>query len=211
VNTIDEILNDFKKGHFVILVDDENRENEGDLVIAAEYITSDKINFLMKEARGLICLVLSAEQIDRLKLPMMRSDYHTQHHQQTAFTMSIDAKMGISTGISASDRARTIQLASSQDVQPDDLVCPGHVFPLKAHSQGVLGRPGHTEAGFDLARLANLKPAAVICEIINDDGSVAKMKDLTEFAQKYQIKIGSIADLIQYRIDITEKSRKNDL
>lgn len=202
LSSIDEILSDFKKGRFVILVDDENRENEGDLVIAADFITSEAVNFMAKEARGLICLSLTAEQIERLKLPMMYSKEHQRGPTQTAFTYSIEASSGVTTGISAADRAHTIKVSSRLTAKPEDVICPGHIFPLKAHPKGVLGRAGHTEASVDLAILSGLTPASVICEVINDDGSMARLPDLVQFAEKHQIKIGTINDLIEFRKSI---------
>ena len=199
MNSIEEILSDFSKGQFVILVDDEDRENEGDLIIAADFITPEAVNFMAKEARGLICLSLTAKQIERLKLPMMKSDFHQSATTQTAFTVSIEASSGVTTGISASDRARTIQVASQLQAQPSDVISPGHIFPLRSHPEGVLGRPGHTEASVDLAALCGLTPASVICEVMNDDGSMARVDDLKIFAKKFNLKIGTIADLIEYR------------
>lgn len=199
MNSIQEIVSDFKEGKFVILVDDENRENEGDLIIAADFITPVAINFMAKEARGLICLSLTAAQIERLQLPMMRSEKHMRGAGEAAFAYSIEASFGVSSGISAADRSHTITVASRETAKPTDVICPGHVFPLKAHPQGVLGRPGHTEASVDLAVLAKLTPAAVICEVINDDGTMARLPELFIFAKKHDIKIGTIHDLIEYR------------
>lgn len=199
MNTIEDILIDFKLGRFVILVDDEDRENEGDLVIAADFITPEAVNFMAKEARGLICLSLSPEQVTRLKLPMMRSEHHQNGPNETAFTMSIEAREGVTTGISASDRAQTIKVASNPLATATDIICPGHIFPLRAHPEGVLGRAGHTEASLDLARLTKLTPASVICEVINDDGTMARLEDLKLFAKKFNLKIGTIADLIEFR------------
>jgi 3,4-dihydroxy 2-butanone 4-phosphate synthase / GTP cyclohydrolase II len=204
MNSTQEIIADFKAGKFVILVDDEDRENEGDLILAADFITADAVNFLAKEARGLICLALSAKQIENLQLPMMRSSVHKTGATETAFTFSIEASSGVTTGISAADRARTIEVASRPDAKPSDIICPGHIFPLRAHPEGVLGRNGHTEASVDLARFAGLNLASVICEVINDDGTMARVPDLKKFATKFNIKIGTIADLIEYR-------RKNNL
>ena len=204
MNSTQEIVADFKAGKFVILVDDEDRENEGDLILAADFITPDAVNFLAKEARGLICLALSAKQIEKLQLPMMRSATHKTGATETAFTFSIEASSGVTTGISAADRARTIEVASRPDAKPSDVICPGHIFPLRAHPEGVLGRNGHTEASVDLARLAGLNLASVICEVINDDGTMARVPDLKKFAAKFNIKMGTIADLIEYR-------RKNNL
>lgn len=199
MNTTAELLADFKQGRFVILVDDEDRENEGDLVIAAEFITPEAVNFMAKEARGLICLSLTSQQIEKLKIPMMRSEFHKSGSTETAFTMSIEASHGVSTGISAQDRAHTIKVASHPNAKPTDVICPGHIFPLKANGAGVLGRAGHTEASIDLAVLCGLNPASVICEVINDDGTMSRLDDLKKFSQKYNIKIGTIAGLIDYR------------
>lgn len=204
MNSTQEIVADFKAGKFVILVDDEDRENEGDLILAADFVTAEAVNFLAKEARGLICLALSAQQVEKLQLPMMRSSLHKTGMTETAFTFSIEASSGVTTGISAADRAHTIQVASHPKAKPSDVICPGHVFPLRAHPEGVLGRNGHTEASVDLARLAGLNWASVICEVINDDGTMARVPDLKKFAAKFNIKIGTIADLIDYR-------RKNSL
>ncbi len=199
MNSIQEIIADFKVGKFIILVDDENRENEGDLIIAADHITAEAVNFLAKEARGLICLALSTQQIERLKLPMMTSSAHGSGPTQTAFTVSVEASFGVTTGISASDRAHTIKVASNPKATSEQLICPGHIFPLRAHPEGVLARAGHTEASVDLARLAGLNSASVICEVINDDGTMARVSDLKKFAVKFNLKMGSIADLIDYR------------
>jgi len=199
MNSIPQILADFKNGKFVILVDDENRENEGDLILAADFITPEAVNFLAKEARGLICLAMTAQQIEQLKLPMMKSPLHNQSAANTAFTYSIEASSGVTTGISAADRSHTIKVASRADAQPGDVICPGHIFPLRAHPEGVLGRDGHTEASVDLAKLTGLTPASVICEVVNDDGTMARLPDLKKFSEKFNIKIGTIADLIEYR------------
>lgn len=199
MNSIEEIIADFKVGRFVILVDDEDRENEGDLIIASDFITSEAVNFLAKEARGLICLSLTTDQIEKLRLPMMSSPIHKAGSTQTAFTYSIEASHGVTTGISAADRAHTIKVASAANAKPSDIICPGHIFPLRSHPQGVLGRAGHTEASVDLALLAGLNPASVICEVMNDDGTMARLSDLVVFAKKFNLKIGTIADLIQYR------------
>jgi 3,4-dihydroxy 2-butanone 4-phosphate synthase/GTP cyclohydrolase II len=199
ISPISEILSDFKSGKFVILTDDEDRENEGDLVIAAQYVKAEHINFMAKYARGLICLSLTRDQIEKLKLPMMVSSHHKSGATETAFTVSIEASRGISTGISAADRALTVQVASNPEAIPSDVICPGHIFPLRAHNDGVLGRIGHTEASVDLAKLTGLNPASVICEVMNDDGSMARFSDLIEFSQKHQIKIGTIANLVSYR------------
>ncbi len=205
MNSISEIIDDFKIGKFVILVDDEDRENEGDLVLAADFITADAVNFLAKEARGLICLAMTAAQVERLKIPMMKSALHNQGSTNTAFTYSIEASSGVTTGISAADRAHTIKVASNVNAVPSDVICPGHIFPLRAHPEGVLGRNGHTEASVDLAILSDLSPSSIICEVINDDGTMARLPDLKVFAKKYNIKMGSIADLIDYRKNLNEK------
>ncbi len=181
----------------VILVDEEDRENEGDLVLAADHVTPEAINFMARYGRGLICLTLTRERCERLQLPPMATRNGTKHG--TAFTVSIEAATGVTTGISAADRARTVQAAVSRTAQPGDLVQPGHVFPLQAQDGGVLMRAGHTEAGCDLAGMAGLTPAAVICEIMKDDGTMARLPDLEVFAREHELKIGTIADLIEYR------------
>lgn len=195
----EEILKDFAQGKFVILVDDEDRENEGDLIIAAEFAQPEHINFMAVHGRGLICLALTSGQIQKLKLPMMISREHSSSLMETAFTYSIEASSGVTTGISAADRARTISVAIQKNAQPSDVVCPGHIFPLKANDNGVLGRMGHTEAAVDLARLSQLNPASVICEVINLDGTMSRINDLMKFSQVHQIKIGTIKNLIEYR------------
>jgi 3,4-dihydroxy 2-butanone 4-phosphate synthase/GTP cyclohydrolase II len=199
MSPISEILNDFKLGNFVILVDDEGRENEGDLVIAAEFITAQHINFMATYGRGLICLAMTAGQIEKLKIPMMRSSEHKNSKTETAFTMSIEASRGVTTGISAADRALTIQTAVRELAVPSDIVVPGHIFPLRANVDGVLGRAGHTEAAVDLAQIAKLNPSAVICEIINADGTMSRVPDLLQFSKMHNIKIGTIESLINYR------------
>lgn len=204
VATIEEALQDLKEGKMIIIVDDEDRENEGDLCIAAEKVTPEAINFMAKYGRGLICLALTEEQVEKLKLPMMVPEDQSNALHGTAFTVSIDARYGVTTGISAHDRAKTILTAIADDAKPEDLVRPGHVFPLKARRGGVLVRAGHTEASVDLARLAGLKPAAVICEIMRDDGSMARLPDLEVFAKEHGLKIITIADLIKFRMK-TEK------
>jgi 3,4-dihydroxy 2-butanone 4-phosphate synthase/GTP cyclohydrolase II len=206
MNTIPEILAEFNSGHFVILVDDENRENEGDLILAADFITPEAVNFLAKEARGLICLAMAPAQIERLKLPMMKSALHNQSSANTAFTYSIEASEGVTTGISAADRSHTIKVASRPTAKPTDVICPGHIFPLRSHPEGVLARPGHTEASVELAKLCGLNEASVICEVINDDGTMARLPDLKVFAKKFNLKIGTIADLIEYRKKQNEKN-----
>ncbi|GGY20633.1 bifunctional 3,4-dihydroxy-2-butanone-4-phosphate synthase/GTP cyclohydrolase II [Paludibacterium paludis] len=197
ISPIQDIVADIRAGKMVVLVDAEDRENEGDLVMAAEFVTADAINFMAKHARGLICLTLTEDRCRQLNLPLMVSQNGTPHG--TNFTVSIEAASGVTTGISAADRARTIQVAAARDARPEDLVQPGHVFPLKARNGGVLVRAGHTEAGSDLAQLAGLEPASVICEVMNDDGTMARLPELMTFAAEHGLKIGTIADLIQYR------------
>ena len=197
ISTIPEILADLKAGKMVIITDAEDRENEGDLLMAAQFVTPEAINFMIKHARGLVCLPMAEELVDKLKLPLMTQ--HNGAQYGTNFTVSIEAAHGISTGISAADRALTIQTAVSPAARPEDIVQPGHIFPLRAQKGGVLVRAGHTEAGVDLAQMCGLIPAAVICEIINDDGTMARMPELTEFARQHGLKIGTITDLIEYR------------
>jgi len=192
-----EIVAELRAGHMVILVDEEDRENEGDLVIAAEHITPEAINFMAKHARGLVCLTLTEERRRRLNLPPMV--HSNRSPMGTNFTVSIEAAEGVTTGISAHDRARTVQAAVAKDAKPADIVQPGHVFPVVAQPGGVLVRAGHTEAGCDLAQLAGLTPAAVICEVMHDDGTMARLSQLIEFATAHKLKIGTIADLIEYR------------
>lgn len=199
-NTIPEIIEDVRNGKMVILVDDEDRENEGDLILAAEFATPQNINFMVKEARGLVCLCLTAQQVERLQLPLMVRDDLNFAPNKTAFMVSIEASEGISTGISAADRALTCRVAANPHAKPTDIHMPGHIFPIRAQQGGVLKRAGHTEASVDLARLAGLNPAAVICEVMNDDGTMARVGDLREFAKKHNIKIGTIVDLIAYRL-----------
>ena len=200
MNSIEEIVEDIKLGKMVILIDDEDRENEGDLILAADFVTPEKINFMSREARGLICLSLTSEQIDKLQIPLMVKDDQNLSPNKTAFTVSIEAREGISTGISAHDRSRTVQVAASPEAKPMDIITPGHIFPIRGQTGGVLKRAGHTEASIDLARMAGLNPAAVICEVMNDDGSMARTPDLMLFAKKHNIKIGTIVDLIEYRM-----------
>jgi 3,4-dihydroxy 2-butanone 4-phosphate synthase/GTP cyclohydrolase II len=195
-----ELIEELKAGKMVILVDDEDRENEGDLVIATDYITPQIVNFMATEARGLICLTLTSEQINRLALPLMVKDETNRSPNRTAFTVSIEAAKGVSTGISAADRALTIKVAASPSAKPEDVIVPGHVFPIRAQEGGVLKRAGHTEASVDMVRIAGLNPAAVICEIMNGDGTMARLPQLMAFAEKHKIKIGSIEDLIQFRL-----------
>ena len=191
---------DIRAGKMVILVDDEDRENEGDLTMAAQFVTPDAVNFMATHGRGLICLALSEEQVERLKLPMMHSPGRLGPALGTAFTVSIEARQGVTTGISAADRAHTVRTAASPDVRPDEIVTPGHVFPLRARRGGVLVRTGQTEGSVDLARLAGLTPAGVICEIMNEDGSMARLPDLEQFSRKHGLRILTIADLIRYRL-----------
>jgi 3,4-dihydroxy 2-butanone 4-phosphate synthase/GTP cyclohydrolase II len=202
LSPITEIIADIRAGRMVILVDEEDRENEGDLVLAASHVTPEAINFMAMHGRGLICLTLTETRCQQLGLNQMVKDNRTPHG--TAFTVSIEAAEGVTTGISAHDRARTIQAAVAHKAKPADLVQPGHIFPLTAQPGGVLVRAGHTEAGCDLAQLAGLEPASVICEILKDDGSMARLPDLIEFAAKHNLKIGAIRDLISYRNE-TEK------
>ena len=193
----DEIIEEIRRGNMVVLVDDEDRENEGDLVFAADFVSAEKINFLAKHGRGLICMPITAEHARRLNLPPMAARNGTSHG--TNFTVAIEAAEGVTTGISAADRAHTIRVASRPNARAEDVVQPGHVFPLVAHDGGVLMRAGHTEACCDLTRLAGLNPAAVLCEIMNDDGSMARLPDLVPFARRHGLKLGTIADLIHYR------------
>jgi 3,4-dihydroxy 2-butanone 4-phosphate synthase/GTP cyclohydrolase II len=198
VATVTEALEDIATGKIIILVDDEDRENEGDLCMAAEKVTPEAINFMARYGRGLICLSLSPRMVDRLQLPMMVSENQSKYG--TAFLVSIEARRGVTTGISAADRATTVLAAVAEDAKPADLVSPGHVFPLKAKKGGVLVRTGQTEGSVDLARLAGLKPAGVICEIMKDDGTMARMPDLEIFAAQHGLKIVTIADIIEYRM-----------
>jgi len=198
LSSIEEIIEDARNGRMFILVDDEERENEGDLVIPAQMATPEAVNFMAKYGRGLICLSLTAERLRHLDLPLMAQRNVSRH--QTAFTVSIEARDGVTTGISASDRARTVSVAIDPTKGPEDIVSPGHIFPLEARQGGVLVRTGHTEAAVDVSRLAGLNPAGVICEIMNEDGTMARMPDLVKFAQFHGLKIGTIADLIAYRL-----------
>ncbi len=198
LNTTEEILEDLRQGRMVVIMDDEDRENEGDLLMAASQVRPEDINFMARHGRGLICLTLTRERCRQLRLPLMVSDNGTPF--ATNFTVSIEAAEGVTTGISAYDRAHTVRTAVAPDAKAEDLVQPGHIFPLMAQPGGVLVRAGHTEAGCDLARLAGLEPAAVICEILKDDGSMARRPDLEVFAAEHGLKIGTIADLIRYRM-----------
>ncbi len=206
----EDIIEEARRGRMFILVDDEDRENEGDLVIPAQWATPDAINFMAKHARGLICLALTRERVEQLGLPLMAQNNGTRH--QTAFTVSIEAREGVTTGISAADRARTVAVAIDPSCGPQDIVTPGHVFPLVARDGGTLERTGHTEAAVDLARLAGLTPAGVVCEIMNDDGTMARRNDLITFAQRHGLKIGTIADLIAYRrrYDLDRQAAERD-
>ena len=198
VSAIPEIIEELRKGRIIIVVDAEGRENEGDLMVAAEVATADHINFMAKYGRGLICLTLTPERCRHLELPLMIKE--TNSKLATNFTVSIDAKEGISTGISTFDRARTVNAAVNADSKASDLTRPGHIFPLMAQPGGVLTRAGHTESGCDLARLAGFEPAAVIVEILKDDGSMARLPDLEAFANQHRIKIGTVDDLVKYRL-----------
>ena len=212
ISTTQEIISELRAGRMVILVDEEDRENEGDLVLAAEFVTPEAINFMAKFGRGLVCLTLTVERCDLLDLSMMTTRNGTSYG--TNFTVSIEAAEGVTTGISAADRAKTIQVAVGKHAKASDIVQPGHIFPLKAQKGGVLMRAGHTEAGCDFAELAGLTPAAVICEIMKDDGTMARLPDLLEFAQVHGLKIGTIADLIHYRSQtesIVERVAERDM
>jgi 3,4-dihydroxy 2-butanone 4-phosphate synthase/GTP cyclohydrolase II len=197
---VQKAIDDVRSGKFVILVDDEDRENEGDLCLAAERVTPEAVNFMAVHGRGLVCVTLSEEQVKRLELPMMGAPGHRAARLGTAFTVSIEAREGVTTGISAADRAHTIRVAANPDARPEDVVVPGHVFPLQARRGGVLVRAGQTEGSVDLARLAGFSPAGVICEIIRDDGEMARLPDLEQFAQRHGLAILTIADLIAYRL-----------
>lgn len=198
LNSIEEIIEDIRLGRMVILMDDEDRENEGDLIMAASQVRPEDINFMARYGRGLICLTLTRERCEQLRLPLMVTQTNDKHG--TNFTLSIEAAQGVTTGISAYDRAHTVRMAVAANAKPEDIVQPGHIFPLMAQPGGVLTRAGHTEAGCDLTRLAGLEPAAVIVEILNEDGTMARRPDLEIFAQKHGLKIGTVADLIHYRL-----------
>ena len=208
ISSIESILQDFRAGKMVILVDDEARENEGDLLIAAEHATADHINFMATHGRGLICLSLSEQRCKRLNLSPMVRDNNSPY--STAFTVSIEASRNVSTGISAADRATTILAAVHPDAQPSDIVTPGHIFPIMAEPGGVLIRAGHTEAGSDLAKMSGLEPASVLCEILNADGSMARLNQLIEFGKTHGIRIGTIADLIRYRLETESTVRREN-
>ncbi|MCI5143627.1 MAG: 3,4-dihydroxy-2-butanone-4-phosphate synthase, partial [Candidatus Electrothrix sp. ATG1] len=198
VSPIEEVIEDIKAGKMVILVDDEDRENEGDLCMAAEAVTPEAINFMATHGRGLICLTMSPDIIDQLGLPMMVQN--NQSPYGTGFTISIEARTGVTTGISAADRARTVEAAVAPDATPRDIISPGHIFPLRAREGGVLVRTGQTEGSVDLARLAGMRTAGIICEIMKDDGTMARMPDLEKFAQTHDPKIATVADLVAYRL-----------
>ncbi|OQW52192.1 MAG: bifunctional 3,4-dihydroxy-2-butanone 4-phosphate synthase/GTP cyclohydrolase II [Proteobacteria bacterium SG_bin7] len=200
MSPISEIIEDIRLGKMVILIDDEDRENEGDLILAADFVSPALVNFMAKEARGLICLSMSGEQAEKLQLPLMVTDNDNLAPNKTAFTVSIEASSGVTTGISAQDRARTIFVASRPNACRGDIRMPGHVFPIRAQSGGVLKRAGHTEASVDLCILAGLNPAGIICEIMNEDGTMARTSDLMKFGQKHRIKIGTIESLVEYRL-----------
>lgn len=197
IPSIEAALEDLRLGKMIVLVDDEDRENEGDLVLAGEKVTPEAINFMAKHARGLICLAMAGEDLERLNIPQMVKK--NTSHLSTAFTVSIEAATGVTTGISAADRARTIQVATSSTSGPEDVVMPGHIFPVRAREGGVLVRAGHTEGGVDLARLAGLRPSAVICEIMNEDGTMSRLPDIIPFAEQHGLRIVSISELIAYR------------
>jgi len=206
LNTIPEIIEDIRRGRMVVIMDDEDRENEGDLIMSATHVSAQDVNFMARYARGLICLTLTQERCRQLRLPLMVADTDEKH--TTNFTVSIEAAEGVSTGISAADRARTIQAAVSPNATYEDIVMPGHIFPLMAQPGGVLTRAGHTEAGCDLSRLAGLEPASVIVEILNEDGTMARRPELEVFAQEHGLKIGTVADLIRYRMENEQTVRR---
>ncbi|MYE07569.1 MAG: 3,4-dihydroxy-2-butanone-4-phosphate synthase [Oligoflexia bacterium] len=199
-NTVPELIEDLKSGQMIIIVDDENRENEGDLVLPSDFVNAEAINFMSLKARGLICVALTHKQVEHLGLPLMVDHERNLSPNKTAFTVSVEAAYGISTGISAADRAQTIKVVADPSSSKKDIITPGHIFPIRSHKGGVLKRAGHTEASVDFCRLAGLNPAAVICEIINPDGSMARVPDLKKFSEQHKIKIGTIEDLIHHRI-----------
>jgi len=208
ISPIEDIIEDARNGRMFILVDHEDRENEGDLVIPAQMATPEAVNFMATHGRGLICLTLTGAQIDRLGVPMMTSSNSSRH--ETPFTVSIEAREGVTTGISAHDRAHTVSVAINRQVREQDIATPGHVFPLRAREGGVLVRAGHTEAAVDVSRLAGLNPSGVICEIMNEDGTMARLPDLITFAKKHSLKIGTISDLIAYRLRYDNLVRETD-
>ncbi len=195
--SVEEALAALRAGRMIVVVDDEDRENEGDLVMAAEHVTPEAVNFMARHARGLICVAMPPERADALDLPLMVPPTDNTALHGTAFTVSVDARVGVSTGISAHDRAHTIRLLAAPDTRPEDLARPGHIFPLRAHPQGVLARPGHTEAAVDLLRLAGLTPVGVICEILADDGRMARWPQLVAFARRHNLPVVRIADIVQ--------------
>lgn len=195
-SNIKDAINDFKKGKFLIVIDDKHRENEADLVIAAEKVTPEKINFMIKHARGLVCVPMLGRRLDELKLPLM-AKINTEF-MKCAFTVSVDARKGTTTGISAYDRARTIRALIDKNTKPGDLARPGHVFPLRYDKKGLLKRPGHTEAAIELCKLANLYPAAVICEIVGEDGKMAKLPELRKMAKRFNLRIIRVRDLVEF-------------
>ncbi|MCG6870741.1 MAG: 3,4-dihydroxy-2-butanone-4-phosphate synthase [Gammaproteobacteria bacterium] len=199
LDTAEDLIADYQAGRMIILMDDEDRENEGDLLVAAQHVSPEAINFMASHGRGLICLALTSERCEQLQLPLMVSRNRAPHG--TAFTVSIEAAKGVTTGISAADRATTVRAAAAAHAGPADIVQPGHIFPLRAAPGGVLNRAGHTEAGVDLARLAGLEPASVLCEILNTDGSMARLPQLVDFARQHELRIGTVADLIRYRLE----------
>ena len=212
LSPIEDVLEDIRNGRMVILVDDEDRENEGDLVVAAQMATPEVVNFMARYGRGLICLAMTSQRVEQIGLSLMSYENRTRH--QTAFTVSIEAREGVTTGISASDRSRTIAVAIDPTKSREDIVTPGHVFPLVAQDGGVLERAGHTEASVDIARLAGLNPSGVICEVMNDDGTMARLPDLVPFGQFHGLKIATIADLIAYRLKndkLVERSRETQM
>lgn len=209
VATIPEAIEQFKRGNFIIIVDDEERENEGDLVVAAEWITPEKINFMIKHAKGLVCMPIIGERLDALKILPMVPQQNNKETVRCNFTVSVDYRHGTSTGISAHDRAATIRAILDPQNKPDDFSRPGHVFPLRYRKGGVLRRAGHTEASVDLAKLANLYPASVICEIIKEDGTMARMPDLAAFSQQYNFPLITIRDLIAYRRKYVKNARRS--
>jgi 3,4-dihydroxy 2-butanone 4-phosphate synthase/GTP cyclohydrolase II len=199
ISPTSEIIDELKRGRMVVLMDDEDRENEGDLIMVAQHVRPEDINFMVRHGRGLVCLTLTQERCRQLNLPLMVTD--TQYRRSTNFTLSIEAARGVTTGISAADRAVTVQAAVRPDARPSDIAMPGHIFPIMAQQGGVLARAGHTEAGCDLSRLAGFEPAAVICEIMNEDGTMARQPQLVEFASAHGLKMGTIADLIRHRME----------
>ena len=197
--SIEEALHELKTGNMIIVVDDEQRENEGDLLMSAEHVSPEAVNFMVTHARGLLCMPMEGERLDHLKLPLMSDPLEWDGQPSTAFTVSVDYKIGTETGISAQDRSDTVKALINEDVQPDDFVRPGHLFPLRANPAGVLARAGHTEATVDLCKLAGQYPAGIICEIMNEDGTMSRMPDLEEFSKQHNIKILSIAQIIAHR------------